>query len=115
MIVKQADMRRQSFQQIEYQVGATGIRAMVTVMAFRKGQSVAPHRHPNEQVGYCLAGRFQLTLDDQTFLVEPGNSYAIPGNTTHAYQVLEDARAVEFFTPPRLRHDPVRVSSPAAL
>ena len=108
MIVKRSEMRRQSFQEIEYFVGATGLRAMVTVMAFRKGQTVAAHRHPNEQAGYCLEGRFELTLDDHVFLIEPGDSYAIPGSVSHAYRILEDARAVEVFTPPRMRLDPVK-------
>ena len=107
MIVKHEAMRRQSFQEIEYLVGATGMRTMVTVMAFRKGQAVASHRHPNEQVGYCLEGRFELDFGEETFLIEPGDSYAIPGNVSHAYRILEDSRAVEVFSPPRLRLDPV--------
>lgn len=107
MIVKQKEMRRQSFQEIEYLIGATGIRAMVTIMAFRKGQAVVSHRHPNEQVGYCLEGRFELTLDGESSLIEPGDSYAIPGNVPHAYRILEDARAVEVVTPPRTRFNPM--------
>jgi quercetin dioxygenase-like cupin family protein len=74
---------------------------MVTVMTFRRGQTVGAHDHPHEQAGYCVEGRFELTLEGVSTVIEPDDSYVIPGGARHSYRVLEDARAVEVFSPPR--------------
>jgi hypothetical protein len=34
-------------------------------------------------------------------VIEPHDSYVIAGDTPHSYRVLEDALAVEMFSPPR--------------
>jgi quercetin dioxygenase-like cupin family protein len=70
-------------------------------MTFREGQSVGTHAHPHEQAGYCFQGRFELTVGGVSTLIEPHDSYVIPGGTPHSYRVLEDALAVEMFSPPR--------------
>jgi len=74
---------------------------MVTLMQFKKGQEVGAHEHPNEQAGYCLSGKFKLTVNDKEYLVDRGDSYLIPGNTKHSYQFTEDSEMVEVFSPPR--------------
>jgi quercetin dioxygenase-like cupin family protein len=62
---------------------------------------VGRHRHENEQAGYCLSGRFKLTIEGKGGLIEPGDSYLIPGGAEHSYEILEDSEAVEVFSPPR--------------
>ncbi|MGC9529017.1 MAG: cupin domain-containing protein [Candidatus Bipolaricaulaceae bacterium] len=101
MIVKQQEHKRRTFMGVEFLVGVVGERMMVTLMQFKRGRQPGAHSHPHEQVGYCLSGRFELRVGDVVHLVEPGDSYLIPGGTVHAYQVLEDAEAVEVFSPPR--------------
>lgn len=101
MIVKNKDRKRREFKGVGFWVGATGERMMVTLMEFKAGQSVGRHSHPNEQAGYCLSGRFKLTINGEETLIEPHDSYAIPANAMHSYQILEDSCAVEMFSPPR--------------
>ena len=89
------------FKGVDLLVGAIGETTMVTLMTFKKGQTVGKHSHPHEQCGYCLRGSFELTAGGRTVTIRPGDSYAIPGNEEHSYVILEDADAVETFTPLR--------------
>ncbi len=101
MIVKATERQERTFKGVDFLVGATGERMMVTLMTFKEGQEVGTHRHPHEQAGYCLQGRFTLTIDGVSTVIEPDTSYVIPGGASHSYGVLEDALAVEVFSPPR--------------
>ncbi|MBC7264595.1 MAG: cupin domain-containing protein [Chloroflexi bacterium] len=101
MIVKSAQRQVRTFKGVDFLVGATGERTMVTLMTFKKGQEVGVHRHTHEQAGYCIQGRFLLTINDVEALIEPGDSYVIPSGAPHSYRVLGDALAVEVFSPPR--------------
>lgn len=101
MIARRAEQKQREFKGVKFLVGATGERMMVTLMQFKEGDRVGSHAHPNEQAGYCLWGRFKLTVDGEQSLIQPGDSYLIPGNAEHSYEVLEDSQAVEVFSPPR--------------
>lgn len=101
MLVKKDKQKQRKFKGVEFLVGATGERMMVTLMQFKKDDRVGRHRHENEQAGYCISGRFKLTVADEENLIEPGDSYLIPGNAEHSYEALEDSEAVEVFSPPR--------------
>jgi quercetin dioxygenase-like cupin family protein len=101
MIIKKDQRQKRRFMGVDYLVGATGERMMVTQMLFERGQEVSPHSHPHEQSGYCVSGRFELTIDGVTTEIGPDDSYVIRGGATHSYRILEDALAVEVFSPPR--------------
>lgn len=101
MIVKRTERQGRMFKGVNFLVGATGERMMVTLMTFKEGQEVGTHRHPNEQAGYCLQGRFVLAVDGASTVIESEDSYVIRGGASHSYRVLEDSLAVEVFSPPR--------------
>jgi len=101
VIVKRADRKSRRFKGVDFFVGATGERTMVTLMTFVRGQMVGAHAHPHEQAGYCMRGRFELTVDGVSTLIERDDSYIILGGAQHSYRVLEDSLAVEVFSPPR--------------
>jgi len=101
MILRAAQRKKCAFKGVEFLVGATGERMMVTLMTFKKGQQVGTHSHPHEQAGYCVQGRFELTIDGVSTVIEPDDSYVIPADAPHSYRILEDASAVEVFSPPR--------------
>lgn len=101
MLVKKKDYRVKEFRGFNFLLGAVGERMMVALMQFKKGDEVEAHKHPNEQAGYCLSGKFKLTVNNEEHLVEPGDSYLIPGNSKHSYQFFEDSEMVEVFSPPR--------------
>jgi quercetin dioxygenase-like cupin family protein len=101
MFVRSADRQKRSFKGVDFLIGAIGERIMVALMTFKKGQEVGSHSHPHEQAGYCTKGRFILTIDGESVEIGPDDSYVIPGGASHSYHILEDALAVEMFSPPR--------------
>ena len=85
-----------------------GMKAVVygenTLMAevSLKGGSVLPaHNHIHEQTGYLISGKVILTIGEEKFEVEPGDSWNIPGSVTHSLEILENSIAVEVFSPRR--------------
>lgn len=101
MVVKRKDYRIKKFRGFSFLLGAVGERMMVALMEFQKGEEVESHEHPNEQAGYCLSGRFELKVSDKEYVVEPGDSYLIPGDTIHSCHFIQDSQMVEVFSPPR--------------
>jgi mannose-6-phosphate isomerase-like protein (cupin superfamily) len=57
-----------------------------------------------EVVGYVIAGRAVLHIEDQTVRLERGASYVVPRGARHYYHVLEPFTAVEATAPPAQVH-----------
>lgn len=57
-----------------------------------------------ETVGYVVAGRAELHLEGQKIILEPGDSWTVPKEATHTYEILEEFTAVEATTPPAEIH-----------
>lgn len=77
---------------------------MVTKMNYVKGNFAALHTHPHEQCGYVISGKYRLVVDGKEKLdviMYPGDTYAIPGNIPHSFEVLEGGEVVDVFTPQR--------------
>lgn len=75
-------------------------------LAMRLWEDEAPRqdkeytREPYETVGYVIKGKAELTVEDQTVILEPGNSWVVPKNARHKYNILEPFTAVEVTHPP---------------
>ena len=65
--------------------------------------SVLPaHSHPHEQTGTIISGEFELTIDGETRLLKPGETYIIPGGVEHSGRARDaPARALDIFSPVR--------------
>jgi len=59
-----------------------------------------PHANPYETVGYVISGRAELQSEGQTVLLGPGDSWLVPRNAKHNYNILEPFTAVEATHPP---------------
>jgi mannose-6-phosphate isomerase-like protein (cupin superfamily) len=59
---------------------------------------VTPTRMSRQDIWYPV---IRLSIGEDTFDVEPGDSWCIPGNVEHGAEVLENAVAVEAFSPVR--------------
>jgi quercetin dioxygenase-like cupin family protein len=82
-----------------------------TLMAefrLKAGFPLPVHEHPHEQTGYLVSGRLRLTIGGETHDARPGDSWCVPGGVPHGAEVLEDAVAVEVFSPIREDFLPVR-------
>ncbi len=65
---------------------------------------IPEHKHPHEQLGYCLEGEARYIIGDKTYNVKKGYSIVIPANTIHSAEIIGDHEfvSIEAFSPPRL-------------
>ena len=86
---------------IEMKTLVYGEKTLMTEFRLKKASILPRHRHPYEQTGYLVSGRIRLHIGPETFECGPGDSWCIPLDTEHGADVLEDAIAVEVFSPVR--------------
>lgn len=84
-----------------------GAATLMSEFRLRAGSPLPAHDHPQEQTGYLVSGRLRLTIGDETRELAPGDSWSIPGGARHGAEVLEDAVAIEVFSPVREDYLPV--------
>jgi len=65
------------------------------------GAHVPLHDHAAAQNGYVVRGRVRFLLDDEGFVVGPGDAYLFAGGQRHGAEVLEDSEVIEVFAPMR--------------
>lgn len=89
-------------EQIERKILARGGKMMISKVYFQEGAVAPRHQHFHEQVTYCLKGKVEFYIGDQTAIIEPGDSVYIPPHCLHGCKVLEgDAILLDIFTPQR--------------
>ncbi|MDX8513942.1 cupin domain-containing protein [Mesorhizobium captivum] len=74
---------------------------MMVEFAFDKGGVGALHSHPHVQASYVAEGRFEVTIDGRSEILEAGSSFIVPSNLVHGVTALEPGRLVDSFTPYR--------------
>jgi quercetin dioxygenase-like cupin family protein len=74
---------------------------MMVEFAFEKGGVGALHSHPHVQTGYVAEGRFEVTIDRRTEILEAGSSFIVPSRLVHGVKAIEAGRLVDSFTPHR--------------
>jgi quercetin dioxygenase-like cupin family protein len=83
-----------------------GDNTLLAEFRLEAGHQLPMHAHEQEQSGYLVSGALLLTIGTDTFQVEPGDSWCVPGNVLHGAQVLADAVAIEIFAPLRADYLP---------
>lgn len=81
----------------------SGAGATLALHRLMPGHEPRPHRHPNEQIVYILAGTIRFHVGDQQTLVGPGGLLMIPPDTLHWGEVVgtEPVLNLDVFTPRR--------------
>ena len=64
------------------------------------GAELPVHSHPHEQIANVLEGRFELTVDGETRVLEPGQVAVIPSGVPHGGKALTPCRLLDVFHPP---------------
>ncbi|MFZ5643588.1 MAG: cupin domain-containing protein [Bacillota bacterium] len=80
-----------------------GEKTLMTEFILEKGNILPAHTHPQEQTGYLVSGKIFLTIGEDRYEVNPGDSWVIPGNMVHWAEIAENSVAIEVFSP--LRED----------
>ena len=78
-----------------------GEKTLFAEFLLEKGSQLPRHAHPQEQTGYLISGRIRLSIGEDTFEVESGDSWCIPGHVVHRAEIIEDSVAIEVFSPVR--------------
>jgi quercetin dioxygenase-like cupin family protein len=79
-----------------------GQHLMLSYLEMDDGAVVPLHSHPHEQGGMLLKGKLELTIGDETRLVEPGSMFLIPPNVKHkAVAVGGPVVVLDVFSPVR--------------
>lgn len=74
---------------------------MLVEFGFDKGGVGALHSHPHVQASYVAEGRFEVTIDGRTEIIETGGSFIVPSGLVHGVKALEAGRLVDSFAPCR--------------
>jgi quercetin dioxygenase-like cupin family protein len=82
----------------------SGKRVSLRLWRNEKPQRKPATRRDYETVGYVLSGKAELTVEGQTVMLAPGDSWLVPAGAEHAYHILDEFTAVEATSPPAQVH-----------
>lgn len=102
MIVALNEAQKRSFLGVDFVLLSHGPETMVTKMLYKAGDNPPLHKHPNEQSGYVISGRYVVTVDGATREIGPGDSYSVPRDVMHTIEIIEPGEVLDIFSPPRL-------------
>ncbi len=86
---------------IEQKTLVYGEKTLMTEFLLKKGSILPQHSHPHEQTGYIVKGRIRLSIASEEYDVKEGDSWCIPSGVEHGAEIVEDAIAIEVFSPVR--------------
>lgn len=101
MIITAEKAKKRNFLGVDFVVLSRGPQSMITKMLYKKNDFVPFHKHPNEQSGYIISGRYKIRFGKIEQIIGPGDSYSIPENVEHSLEIIEPGQVLDFFTPPR--------------
>jgi quercetin dioxygenase-like cupin family protein len=74
---------------------------MLVEFAFDAGGEGWKHSHPHVQASYVAEGRFEVTIGEETAVLDAGDSFIVPSGITHGVKALAKGRLVDSFAPHR--------------
>ena len=81
---------------------ASSERMTYSFLTFSPRSALKEHKHPHEQFGVVLEGRFELVIGNEKKVVKAGDTYVIPPNVPHSGVAFDaPARVLDVFSPPR--------------
>ena len=66
-----------------------------------EGAVMPEHSHLHEQVAHVLKGKFEITVDGQTEMLEPGRVAVIPPHAKHGGRAVTACELLDVFNPER--------------
>ena len=76
-------------------------RMTIVYWNIEEGAEVPEHSHENEQVVNMLSGKYELTVDGDPHVLEPGCVVVIPPDVPHSGKALSDCVLLDAFCPVR--------------
>lgn len=66
-----------------------------------EGAVMPLHSHVHEQIAHVIKGAFELTVDGETKLMEPGMAAVIPSHAPHGGRAITSCELLDVFYPER--------------
>ncbi len=73
----------------------------ITFWEIAQGASIPMHQHVHEQVTQITEGKFEMTIGNETMILEPGAIMVIPSNVPHCGTALTPCKILDVFSPVR--------------
>lgn len=86
---------------IERQIVGYDQSVMMVNVRFKKGGIGAMHHHIHSQVTHIAEGKFEVTINKKTKLLQKGDSFYVAPNLEHGVVCLEDGLLIDVFSPMR--------------
>ncbi|RYE36800.1 MAG: cupin domain-containing protein [Sphingobacteriaceae bacterium] len=67
----------------------------------KAGSSIGTHSHHHEQLAFVFEGKFELTVNGEARILEPGVFAIIPPSVEHSGTAVTDCKLLDVFTPVR--------------
>lgn len=71
-------------------------QGLVAFFTFFKDMELPPHSH-GAQWGTVVEGEIEFTIDGETKVYRPGDSYSIPAGVIHGAQIKAGTRVIDVF------------------
>jgi len=83
-----------------------GEKTLLSEFRIGQGNSLPKHFHPCEQTGYMVSGSMLFTIGEETYEVNPGDSWSVLSNVEHSAVAVKDSVIIEVFSPVREEYLP---------
>jgi quercetin dioxygenase-like cupin family protein len=74
---------------------------MMVKAEFKEDGIGAKHQHPHSQTTYVVSGVFELTIENETRIIKPGDGFFVPPNIDHSVICIKDGVLIDAFSPVR--------------
>jgi quercetin dioxygenase-like cupin family protein len=86
---------------IRRQVMGFNDNIMMVKVDFKADAIGTLHHHPHSQSTYVVSGLFELTIDNETRILKPGDGFFAASNIEHGVVCIEEGILVDAFSPVR--------------
>jgi len=86
---------------ITRQIVAHNSDLMVVSVKFEKGAIGTVHDHIHTQGSYVVSGKFEITINGKSKILEAGDGFYVPPNAPHGAKCLEAGILIDSFNPAR--------------
>lgn len=76
-------------------------RLMMVKVKFEQGAIGYVHDHFHSQVTYVASGKFNITIEDTSKILEKGDGFFVQPNLKHGAKCLESGILIDVFSPVR--------------
>jgi quercetin dioxygenase-like cupin family protein len=73
----------------------------INFIEVKEGCSVPLHKHIHQQCSFVIEGKFEMTVNGDTQMLDPGFFAVIPSNAVHGGTAVTDCKLVDLFSPVR--------------